>query len=155
LARAIVHDRQAAEDVLQDTFLAAFRSAGSYRHEASVASWLYAIARHSAYRRTTRSRREVTADDRAIERLGVEAGWGRDDVEVAASRAELRAQLAAALGELDPEEREILALRDGLGLSGEETAAALGTTVAAMKSRLHRARLRLAGRLRGGYHGDD
>jgi len=147
LARALVHDRQHAEDVLQDTFLAAYRAAGSYRGDAPVANWLYAIARHAAYRLHRRSH-EIASDDRTIERLGQSAGWGAPDVERAIARAELRGHLDAALSTLAPDEREVVTLRDALGMSGEETAALLGCSVAAMKSRLHRARLRLAAELR-------
>jgi RNA polymerase sigma-70 factor (ECF subfamily) len=58
-----------------------------------------------------------------------------------------------ALGQLDEEEREVVVLRDLEGLSGEETAAALGVSLAAMKSRLHRARLRLVAAVKGAPHG--
>jgi RNA polymerase sigma-70 factor (ECF subfamily) len=153
IARALVRDRHKAEDILQDTFLAAFRTAASYRGEAPVANWLYSIARHAAYR-TARRASEVASDERSLERLGQEAGWGAHDVERAAAQAQLRDQLEAALETLEPDEREILELRDALGMTGEETAAMLGVSVAAMKSRLHRARLRLAAQLRarGGDH---
>ena len=57
---------------------------------------------------------------------------------------ESRAHVAAALTSLSPDDREVLLLRDVEGLSGEETAHTLGVDLAAMKSRLHRARLRLA-----------
>jgi RNA polymerase sigma-70 factor (ECF subfamily) len=56
--------------------------------------------------------------------------------------------LAAAFEALTPEDREVLTLRDLEGLSGEQTAALLGVGLAAMKSRLHRARLALAARVR-------
>ncbi len=147
LAQALVRDRQHAEDVLQDTFLAAFRGAASYRGDAPVVNWLYSIARHAAYRLARRSH-EVASDERSIERLGQAAGWGEQDVERAAARAELSAHLDKALATLAPDEREVITLRDALGRSGEETAALLGCSIPAMKSRLHRARLRLAGELR-------
>jgi RNA polymerase sigma-70 factor (ECF subfamily) len=67
-------------------------------------------------------------------------------------RLEEREWLARALARLSQADREVLILRDLEGLSGEETAAALGVTVRAMKSRLHRARLRLAAQLREGRH---
>jgi RNA polymerase sigma-70 factor, ECF subfamily len=153
IARALVRDHQQAEDVLQDTFLAAFRTAASYRGDAPVANWLYSIARHAAFRLARRGG-EVASDERSLERLGHDAGWGSEDVELAAARAELRDQLEAALGALEPDDRAILELRDALGMSGDETATMLGVSVAAMKSRLHRARLRLAAQLRsrGGNH---
>lgn len=154
LARALVRDAQLAEDVLQETFLAAFRAAATYRGDAPVSAWLYGIARHTAHRALRRGR-EVASDDRALERLALSAGWGSSDVERAAASAQLRDRLAAALAELPDDDREILMLRDGLGLSGAETAGALGVGLAAMKSRLHRARLHLAGRLRERKGGAD
>lgn len=154
LARALVRDAQQAEDVLQDTLLAALRGAAGYRGDAPVSSWLYAIARHTAFRLGRRAR-EVVSDDRSIERLGEAAGWGEHDVERAAMRAELRAHLDAALATLDDDEREVLTLRDALEMSGEDAAALLGCSVAAMKSRLHRARLHLAEKLRAQGGPDD
>lgn len=155
IARALTRDPQAAEDVLQETFLAALRGAAGYRGDAPVASWLYAIARHAAYRLSRRAS-EVAADEDSLERLGLAAGWGQGDVEVAAARAEERARIAAAMDRLPEEERAVIVLRDALGATGEQAAAALGVSVAAMKSRLHRGRLRLAGLLRGsgGAHVD-
>ena len=80
--------------------------------------------------------------------LGEAAGWGSESPEAEVLRAERRARLARALDALAPEDREVLVLRDLEELTGEETAAALGLSLAAMKSRLHRARLRLAAQLR-------
>ena len=80
--------------------------------------------------------------------------WGRPPAgetgspEEEALRSQRRGRLARALAALGPEEREILVLRELEELTGEETAAALGIGLAAMKSRLHRARLRLAAELR-------
>ena len=61
--------------------------------------------------------------------------------------AQTAAVLEQALGEMDDEAREVLLLRDVEGLSGEEAAAALGIGLAAMKSRLHRARFELKERV--------
>lgn len=147
VARALTGASDSAEDVLQETFLAALRGAAGYRGESSVRSWLLAIARHAAARRGRRAD-QVPHEPDSLEALGAAAGWGQPDVESLAALAEDRARLAAALARLPAEEREVLVLRDLEELTGEEAAAALGVTVAAMKSRLHRARLRLAGELR-------
>ena len=66
------------------------------------------------------------------------AGWGRTDGGPASDAKEL---VMRALDQLTAEDRGILLLREIEELSGEETAAALNVTIAAMKSRLHRARL--------------
>lgn len=133
----------AAEDVLQETFTAAFRGAATFRGEGSVKAWLFSIARHAS----SRSKRrfvEEPREDADLEALGGAAGWGDECApDVLLSGKEQLDALAAALATLDPADREVLLLRDVEGLSGEATCSMLGIGLAAMKSRLHRARLRL------------
>jgi RNA polymerase sigma-70 factor (ECF subfamily) len=149
LARALTDDHHEAEDVLQQTFLSAWQALGGFRGEASVRTWLLTIAKNAAWQARAKRAREPI-DDVPIDDLGLLAGWGQADPETIASRAQERALLEAAFARLAPEERQVLVLRDLEGVSGEETAAAIGTSLAAMKSRLHRARLRLAAELRKG-----
>jgi len=138
----------AAEDVLQQTFLAAWRSAARFRGEARVTTWLFTIARNTAAKVAERARRSPVSDV-PLDTLGVEAGWGSEDPESIALAAERHDLLRAAFASLDDEAREVLTLRDLEGLSGDDTAALLGVSLAAMKSRLHRARLTLAARMKG------
>ena len=147
IGRALTGSASDADDVTQDAFLGALRGAAGYHGPATVRAWLFAIARHAAYRRGRRAD-QVPHEPASLERLGADAGWGQPDVEAAASLAEDRARLTRALDALPLDEREVVVLRDVLGLSGDEAAAALGVGLAAMKSRLHRGRLRLAGALR-------
>lgn len=147
VARGLTGSDDAAEDVLQETFLSALRAVGQYRGEASVLGWLCAIARNAAARRGRRAD-QVPHEPVALEALGAEAGWGQPDVERLVAAAEDRQHLSQALASMPQEERAVLLLRDIEGLSGEEAAHALGLSVAAMKSRLHRGRLRLAALLR-------
>jgi RNA polymerase sigma-70 factor, ECF subfamily len=149
-ARALASSQPNAEDILQETFLAALKGAPGFRGDAPVRSWLFSIARHAAARQ---GRRHVGEPDRfeslePLDTLGVEAGWGSEDPEALVIAAQHRAGVASALEALPGDDREVLILRDLEGLSGEETAAALGTSLASMKSRLHRARLRFAAALR-------
>lgn len=88
--------------------------------------------------------------DEPLMTLGREAGWGSDDPEALAIAAERTSALTSALQSLSPGDRELLILRDVEGLSGQEAADVLGIKSRALKSRLHRARLRLAGALRAG-----
>jgi RNA polymerase sigma-70 factor, ECF subfamily len=81
---------------------------------------------------------------------GVHAGWGAESPEALVVEREAQEQLTRALDKLAAEYREILVLRDLEQLSGEEVAKLLGISLAAMKSRLHRARLDLASELRKG-----
>jgi RNA polymerase sigma-70 factor (ECF subfamily) len=69
--------------------------------------------------------------------------------EAAAEAGELRARILAALAALPFEYREAVVLRDVAGLSNHEVAAALGVSLAAAKSRIHRGRLQLRDRLKG------
>lgn len=142
-ARTLVARPEDAEDVMQQAFLAAWRGAAGFRGEASARTWVLAIARHAAHHlRGARAREPVS--DTPIDELGVRAGWGGEDPEGLALAAERRDLVAAAFAALAPAERELLTLRDLEGLPGEETAALLGISLAAMKSRLHRARMTLA-----------
>ena len=151
--RALTPTAQDAEDVLQETLLAVFRHARTYRGDSSGRTWIYTIARNSAFRLARRKIPLLTdrldEQDGSFEDLGVKAGFGAADPERLAMQAQCRDRLNAALNALSSEDREILILRDLDGLSGEEAAAILGIGLAAMKSRLHRARLRLSVALRG------
>lgn len=146
LARALTRDPAAAEDVLQQTFLSAWQAAPQFRGEASVRTWLLTIARHAAQRHRERAAREPV-DDTPLEALGIRAGWGGPSPETLLLAAESRDRVAAALASLDADDREVLTLRDLEDVPGETTARLLGLSLAAMKSRLHRARLKLAAAL--------
>lgn len=144
-ARALAGEA-VADDVLQEAMLDAYRGAAGFRAESSVRGWLFTLARHRAFHhRAAEKRRE--AQGATLLELGLAAGFGRDP-ERLAERAEEREAVRLALSRLPPEEREVLVLRDVEGLSGEEAASVLGLEVPAMKSRLHRARLRLMTALR-------
>lgn len=151
LARAMTRSHQSAEDVLQQTFLAAWQALPRFRGDSSVRTWLLTIARHAAWHRQQDASRDAI-DDTPIDELGVRAGWGAVGPEELAMRAETRDRLTAALARLEPDDRAILTLRELEELSGDETANALNLTLSAMKSRLHRARLRLAAELRATTH---
>jgi RNA polymerase sigma-70 factor, ECF subfamily len=149
LARALTTSPSAAEEVLQEAFLSAFRYAGSFRGASTVRTWLMTITRRSAAR-FRRRRAGEPADHVPLHELGEEAGWGDDPgPETSMAEAERRAALARALAVLSDEDREVIVLRDLEGFSGQDAAAALGLTLPAMKTRLHRARLRLLAALRG------
>lgn len=144
VARAFARSDAEVDDLVQETFLAALRSASTFRPgRASVKTWLFAIARNAG-RKAHRRDREV-ADPPLLE-LGVAAGWGAPDGPL--TRETDASSLARAIASLDPRDREILVLRDVEGLSGDECAATLELTLPAVKSRLHRARLRLMAALR-------
>lgn len=144
-ARAAAHDPSLADDAVQETFLAAWRGAKGFRG-ASERAWLLGIARNAVRRQFRRHVGEPASFD-PIDDLGEAAGWG-DDPERCAIAAEDGEALRRALDALGPDDREILVLVELEGLTGEQAADVLEVGLAAMKSRLHRARLRLAARLR-------
>ncbi len=156
LLRRLAKDDALAEDLLQDTFVTALQHLEAWRGEGTARGWLFSIARSKVLmaRRGGAGHTEST-DDTKLEALGLAAGWGAPlDPEVLTARLEAHEVLERALAALDDEAREVVTLRDLEGVSGEETAQALGLSLAAMKSRLHRGRLALVAHVkRGGTHG--
>lgn len=152
--QTLTSERADAEDALQETFLAAWRSAATFRGDASARAWVLTIARN-AVRRQHRRRVGEPAEFLSLDELGLHAGWGSQATpEELFARPEDRAMLERALASLSKEDRQILILRDLEGFSGEETAELLDLSLAAEKSRLHRARLRLTAALKEAYHAD-
>jgi RNA polymerase sigma-70 factor (ECF subfamily) len=133
-----------AADALQEGLLAAWRGAASFRREASARTWIFQIVLH-ACRRRGRRRAGEPEQHAPLEVAAELAGPDAPDATVAARQ--VGTALEQALASLSPPAREVLLLRDVEGLSGAETAAALSIDLAAMKSRLHRARLELKARV--------
>jgi RNA polymerase sigma-70 factor (ECF subfamily) len=150
-------DREDARDVLQDTLLGAIRTLGEFRGEAALSSWLYTIARSYCIKKRRRPKGapagflSLDAEEGQAARQVAATG---DDPAAHAERTELAQMLERALAELPPAFREVVVLRDVEGLSAPETAAALGLTVAAVKSRLHRARAALRTAFAGVVEGE-
>lgn len=143
LARLLTASSDEAEDVLQQTFLSAWQHIGGYRGDAGLKTWLLTIARHAALARRAQIARQ-RLDPTPLDDLGLRAGWGGPTPEQQALSGEREHLIARAWARLADDEREILTLRDLEELSGEQAATLLGVSLAAMKSRLHRARLALA-----------
>lgn len=138
LAR-LLDDERDVEEATQDAFVQAWRSLGRFRGEAAPFTWLYRIAVNQALMRLRRRRPRTAALDEAAERDLAAPDRVGD--------AELRAFLLARVRELPIEQRVPLVLRDLQGLSNAEVAEVLELSVAAVKSRIHRARLRLRAEL--------
>jgi len=147
--RTLSASAEDAEDVLQETFLTAWRKAGTFEGRGSARSWLFTIARRKVYRAARASQAIAAGAVESLEELGVAAGWGGSG---SGERFGLDEQLEVrrAFNSLSPADRQILILRDLEGLSNAEAATVLGVELPALKSRLHRARLRLMSRLAEG-----
>ena len=138
----VAGDRAVSEEILQDTMLAAWRGAGSFRGESSVRSWLIAIARRQTRDRQRRRRMHVVA----AEALASQPSPAPGPEHVALDRAEV-AEVAVAIRALAPRHREVLGLVFGTGLSLGEAAGVLGIPVGTVKSRLSAARAALSRQL--------
>jgi len=134
----VVGERVLAEEIVQDTMLAVWRGAGSFRGESSVRSWVIAIARRRT-RDRLRGRRLRVVDDAF---LGDQPGSGPGPEVMALDRAEL-AEVRDAIQELAAAHREVLGLAFGSGLSLAEVADVLEIPVGTVKSRLAAARAAL------------
>jgi RNA polymerase sigma-70 factor (ECF subfamily) len=136
-------DRETAQDVLQEVFVTAFRKADEVPDP--PIGWLLGTARRLLANSNRSARRR---DELALRVAGNRALGPVDDESPAA------AAVADALGQLSAKDREVLTLSAWYGLTGEEAAQALGCSSSAYGVRLHRARHRLADRLRAAGYAD-
>ena len=133
-------DSELTNTVLQDVFLAVWRSAGAYRGDATVATWLFRIARNIA----SNARRGVAGDMRLSQRAEERAG--ADDreaaLELASPEQEIvdRLTLAEVFGRLSPKYRVVVELVFAQGFTYDETAQILDIPLGTVKSRLNAAR---------------
>jgi RNA polymerase sigma-70 factor (ECF subfamily) len=121
-----------AQDATQETFVRAWRGLGRFRRESAVSTWLYSIV--------TRRCLDLIAARRPTEDLGIELDAGVDPADTAEQRERLRA-VTRAVAALPGEQRAALVLREFEGLSYDQVADVLNTSVSAVKGRIHRARL--------------
>ncbi|MEV6842914.1 RNA polymerase subunit sigma-70 [Actinoplanes sp. NPDC051411] len=155
---------QDAEDVVQETYLRAWRSHGGFEGRSSIRTWLYQIATNRCLTELARRTRRVLPSaisepepdpDATLRDAGSEVSWlqpapdarvlpdSADPATIVAARAAVRLALVASLQYLPPRQRAVLVLRDVLAFPATDVAAMLGTTTASVKSSLQRARARL------------
>jgi RNA polymerase sigma-70 factor (ECF subfamily) len=136
-----------AEDVLMEALLKAYRGLGQLREAGAFRAWLGQIARRLCWQLKEREAMAPLLQLSAMEEVGVELESKAEALDVDLARQEIKSVLWQAIAELPPDAREVYMLRDVEDLSGEEVSKALGISLAAMKSRLHRARGTLRERL--------
>ena len=155
LARTIVRTPSAADDVVQETWLAVFSGLDHFEGRSSLRTWMYAILIKKARSRASRDARSLpfsalendgygsTVDPSAF---GADGRWSSAPVRLESEpetnllSAELRAQLVGAIDRLPPAQRAVITLRDVVGLTTDEACAALGVSVGNERLLLHRAR---------------
>jgi RNA polymerase sigma-70 factor (ECF subfamily) len=138
----LLDDERDIEEATQDCFLQAWRHLDRFRGEATVFTWLYRIAVNEALARRRRKQLPLTELDDREQGKPVPAG-PTSEPQRAAEAGELHAFLAGRIRALPPDYRTALVLRDVVGLSNQEVADVLDVSVAAAKSRVHRARLQI------------
>jgi RNA polymerase sigma-70 factor, ECF subfamily len=152
MALSLLQNEADAEDAAQEAFLKAFRNLANFRGDAKFSTWLISIALNEA-RSRLRSRKNVKFEslDESPDGQGqVSPALLRDWREIpseALERKEIRLLLQHAVADLPSIYREVFLLRDVEELSVNESAEALGITVASVKVRLHRARIMLQKKL--------
>jgi len=153
----MLHDRDAALDVTQETFIKAYRSIDRFKGEASFYTWIYRIAVNLAidwqrreWRRPmaapTRSPSGDGPEEDAIDRIGDETPG--NDPFLATRDRQLRERVREAIEELTPDHKAVILLREVEGLSYDEISRAMQCSIGTVMSRLHYARKKLQKRLK-------
>lgn len=132
-----------AQDIVQETLLAAARTVRDFRGASSVSTWLYTIARSFCIKKRRKSKfapeHVVSLESESARGAFELPDRGRAPDEVLHD-GRVRQALERAVGALEPAYREVLILRDMEGLAAAEVAEVMELSVDAVKSRLHRAR---------------
>ena len=145
-----VGDRETAEDIVQETFLRAFRKRKDYRAIANFSTWLFTIAGNLAKSELRRRKRwrffSLHRDDDSDAVLDLPDESYRPDRLAESSMADL--QIQQAIMSLPVNYRQVILLRDVEGFSYQEISEAINCPVGTVKSRVNRARLRLQQKLK-------
>lgn len=147
-AHRLCGEPESAKDLVQETFLNAYRGLKDFRGDSRISTWLYTIASRACLR-MRRKRKGAPERELSLEEF-VPTSEGEFRLQIAVDgltpeqaleNKELREALEQAINKLPKKYRMALVLRDMEGLSAGEAGAIMGLTERAVKSRLHRARL--------------
>lgn len=156
IAQRILGESADTEEVIQDVFWTVFRKAKTFRGNSRFLTWLYRLTVNEALgkiRRRKNQEREIEYQeylpkfgDDGHHRVRPVVDWS-DSLDRSYAKQEMQRVVKAALDGLKPLDRSVVVLSDLEGLSDKEIAKTLQLTVSAVKTRLHRARLFLRGKL--------
>ena len=156
-AKSILNNEADAEEAAQEAVLKAFTHIKDFRGESKFSTWLVRIAMNEARMKLRKEHRQLydSIDEPTVDEQGDYwpkdfADWQEIPIE-ALQLKELREALSKALASLEPKFRQVLLLRDIQHLSVAETAQTLGISEENVKTRLHRARLRMRDALSPGF----
>jgi RNA polymerase sigma-70 factor (ECF subfamily) len=147
----ILRHEEDTQDALQDTFVSAYRALPRFRQDAKFSTWIYRIATNAALmkarsRKTNLVSLDHPSDDSEAKTVWELPDWSATPDEEILS-VETRHVMEEAIQSLPAEQRAAFVLHDVQNLSSAETAEAMGITVSAVNSRLHRARVFLRDRI--------
>jgi RNA polymerase sigma-70 factor (ECF subfamily) len=149
MALRVVRDEAEAEDVLQETFLSAFKAIQYFDGRSSLGTWLYRIAYNTALMKLRARRDAISLDDDAGDAMPLQIASPDDSPDEVIVEHETAQMLGDAINTLPKTLREVFVLREMEDFSTLETARKLGITEGAVKVRLHRARHALRVHLNG------
>jgi RNA polymerase sigma-70 factor (ECF subfamily) len=141
LARRLMGNEEDARDVVQESYLRAWRAIGKFRGDAQFSTWMYRITANASVTHLKKRRRH---QHEVIDEIH-EPVDTRPEAQpaIAAEASDDLGRIVVALDDLPPKLRQLVVLKDVYGLSHEAIAEELGISVAAAKVRLHRARRKL------------
>ncbi len=134
-------NREDAEDVLVEALLKAYRRLDQLRDSQAFRSWLAAIGKRVCWQLKEREALLPLIQLSSLEHEGEEVAGNEAGPEAEAVLGQMKELLARVLDRLQPEYRSVYEMRDLQDVPGEQVARKLGISLAAMKSRLHRARV--------------
>lgn len=149
-ARSLTRDEADAEDVVQETYLRAFRSWQTFQEGTDIRRWLFTIARNVFLRSREKAQREVTLDDdgaEAVDAAAASEAWLRRGLDPILASADLGPAIQQALAAIPETFRSVVVLVDMEDQSYEDAAEVLGVPVGTVRSRLFRGRKLLQERL--------
>ncbi len=146
VAGALTADAADADDLVQETYLRAYRHWNTFDRTSDCKSWMSTICRNAFFEQRRRESRSTAVDDQELESLAVAQLHnaariqGVDDM---FARLDLGPAIAAAIAELEPRYRDVITLVDVDDFSYEQVADALDIPIGTVRSRLYRARRQL------------
>ena len=155
VAQRILGEVADTEEVIQDVFWTVYRKAKMFRGNSQFSTWLYRLTVNAALGKIRRSKKNREVEYEEFLPKFQEDGhhsvrpvvdWS-DTLDEQYAKQEIQQLLANALDQLKPIDKSVVVLSDLEGMSDKEIAATLSLTVSAVKTRLHRARLFLRGKL--------
>lgn len=135
--RRFIGDGAYVDDLLQDTFVTAFKKRGDFAGRSSVETWLYGIARNLCFRHVRGRRRFAFFQSRyAAQSVETPVALPSDGLQ----RRQAAAQVQRVLARLPFKQREVVVLYDLESREGQEIAAMIGVPIGTVWTRLHQAR---------------